>query len=127
MPFDFKFCPTFLSCLNEIYKSYLRSKEHIHKQIILIAQELLGNLYPGFGEHSVRKARIGLPEYRIGKSRALRFIYLFIEKKNTLVSIHIYKKGKIKQERKIKDAVKSNLKNILDELNNNECTTTTCL
>jgi len=54
-------------------------------------------------------------------NRGLRFIYLFVEEKGKLVSLHIYKKGYKQEHKKVKE-IKTNLRKILEELKNSECT-----
>jgi len=78
---------------------------------------------PRFGGLILKKERIGLKAYKIGKSGGLRFIYLIIEEKRRLISLHIYNKGYKQEHKKVKE-IKSNLKKILKELKSNECTNT---
>lgn len=81
-----------------------------------------GNIYPGFGEITVRKVRIPLPEYRLSSSKGLRLIFLVSKEKNCIVPISIYKKGAFKREYQVKKRIKDNLKEILKEIDLSQCT-----
>lgn len=121
MSHENRFCPTFLIRYSNIVSSFLKSKDHIRKEVLNILKNRLGNLIPGFGESVLKKERIGLKAYGTGKSGGLRFVYLFLEEKGRLVSLHIYNKKGYKQEHKKLKEIKTNLKKILEELKNNEC------
>jgi hypothetical protein len=73
--------------------------------------EKTGDRYPGFGDDLiVRKQRIGLPEYKLGRSRGLRVICLFLVHKGKKVPLVIYQKSKAGQENKVKQLIITRLK-----------------
>jgi len=74
-----------------------------------------GDPYPGFG-HTVRKLRLPLKAYSIGKSKGLRLVYMVLQAKETIVPLYIYKKGHPPQETDIRDGIRSAMKAILAEL-----------
>jgi hypothetical protein len=117
-----QYCPTFLACYNNIISSFSKSKDYIKEEITRILKNKLGKTIPGFGEFVLKKERIGLKAYRIGKSGGLRFIYLFLKEKIRLIPIYLYKKGEHKKEHNVTKEITANLKKILEELKSNGCT-----
>lgn len=120
MPHENRFCPTFLALFENIISLFPKSKEDIKKDILIALKNRLGDSIPRFPGYTLKKQRIGLKAYNEGKSKGLRFIFLFLEEKTSLIPIHLYKKG-YKQEHKIVKKIRTNLKKILDELKNKEC------
>lgn len=121
MQYSFKFCPTILLKIEAIISTYPKSEKHIKRNLVDQANDLCGDRYPGFSPHVIKKVRIGIPEYRIGKSGGLRYIYFVNCEKAIIAPIHLYKKGKIKEEKKIKKQIKQNLSSILTELQKGMC------
>ncbi len=121
MPLKFRFCPTFKNVLNNLLESYSKSKEDIVNLILALADNLLGDRYPRFNEFIVKKYRIGLKKYSIGKRYGLRFIYLILKEKDKIIPLYIYKKGDFKKENDIKEVVKTTLASILEELDTSQC------
>jgi len=106
-----------------LLESYLRSEKGIQELIFsLQTNPNRGNIYPGFGELTIRKLRIPLPEYRLSSSKGLRFIFLVSKDKNCIVPISIYKKGAFKREYQVKERIKDNLNKILKEIDSSQCT-----
>ncbi len=66
----------------------------------------------------VKKERIGLPEYNIGKSNGLRVIILHVLTKDTVVCLSLYYKKEHRSEEEVRSNVKSQLKDVLEELKN---------
>jgi len=123
MPFKFLFCPTFKSEFEKILGTYPKSEERIQEVISSLQNNPnQGNIYPGFGEITIRKVRIPLSEYKLSSSKGLRFIFLVSKEKNCLVPLCIYKKGAFKREQQVKEQIKNNLKNILKEIDLDQCT-----
>lgn len=75
-----------------------------------------GDAYPGITSLLVKKTRIPLKAYNIGKRNGLRLTYLILHEKLKVIPIHIYKKGDLKNEADVKKAVEKNLDSILEEL-----------
>ncbi|MGA8828620.1 MAG: hypothetical protein ACLPRH_08440 [Syntrophobacteraceae bacterium] len=75
-----------------------------------------GDSYPGFGLFKVSKIRIGLKEYKLAANKGLRLIFLFLEEKQKVVPLVIYKKGSVGAERDVKKLIIKTLKETLDEL-----------
>ena len=74
-----------------------------------------GDLYPGL-KVQVRKLRLPLKAYRIGKSKGLRLIYMVLPDKQCLLPVYIYKKGHPQQESDVRDNIRVALRAILTEL-----------
>ena len=121
MPLEISFCPTFKALFEKTIASFIKSRKDVSESINSLKSGPTGNTYPGFKEHVVKKIRIALKEYKIGKRKGLRFIYLYLKDKNKLIPLFIYKKGVFKNENKIKEKIKHVLPKILIELKNGEC------
>jgi len=108
---------SFQKHLKEIFKKFPRSKKRITNEIENLAQNpLQGDSYPGFGELEVRKIRMSLSEYNIGKSKGLRFIYLYLILKNKIIPLAIYQKNKFAAEDEIKRMLIDRIKEIAQEI-----------
>lgn len=119
MPLRVQRTATFNKLLKKILKPYPRSKQTIQKFIDdkLVLNPTQGDKYPGFGsEIIVRKVRIGLSEYKIGKSNGLRLLYLLLVERQLIIPLTIYKKMGFKGEGEVKADVRKALKNVLMEL-----------
>lgn len=75
-----------------------------------------GDAYPGFGSLSVRKTRLPMKEYNIGKSKGLRLIFLVHEEKSAVLPIIIYRKNQFPNEKEVLKAIKRALTAILQEI-----------
>lgn len=75
-----------------------------------------GDVYPGFAPLSVRKLRLGLPEYRIGQRRGLRLLFLTVPDRNKVIPLAIYRKKLFTKESDVKDLVKGALRALEHEL-----------
>lgn len=122
MPLNFSFCPTFKSTLATILKSYPKSEKEVIESILSLKDKPLGDRYPGFKDFTIKKIRIALKAYKIGKRGGLRFIYLLLIDKNKVIPLYIYKKGIFKRESYVKEQIKEKLENILKELESGKCT-----
>jgi len=124
MSFELLCCPTFKSQFEEILATFPKSAASINKHL----SELQNNpryrdtdLYPGFGQLIVIKARISLSEYKFSAREGLRFIFLVNREKNVIVPILIFKKGEFKKEHQVISKVKENLKMLLAEIETGKC------
>lgn len=106
----------FIKALKTLSKKYPNSKKRIRKTVDSLKKDPeQGVLYPGFGNLFVRKMRIRLPEYKIGKSNGLRLLHLFIKDKGKVVPLVIYAKKSIGSEKTVRDLIVSALKEIVHE------------
>lgn len=107
------FTPFFEKELKGILKKFPKAQRRITSEIDSL-DEKAGDRYPGFGDNLiVRKQRIGLPEYKLSKSRGLRVICLFLVHKGKKVPLVIYQKSKAGQESKVKQLVIARLKEMV--------------
>ena len=98
---------SFTKRLKKLTRKYSRSSQHITNTIDSLTKDpTQGDSYPGFGDLTVRKLRIGLPEYKLGKSNGLRLLHLFIEKKKLIIPLTIYAKKVLVKSRKFKKKLK---------------------
>ena len=105
--------PAFEKELKGILKKFPKSQGKIKFEIDSL-DEKAGDRYPGLGNDLiVRKQRIGLPEYKMSKSRGLRLICLFLVHKGKKVPLVIYQKSKAGQESKVKQLVIARLKEMV--------------
>ena len=108
----------FQNKFNKTLKKYKKSQNRIQEEINS-TDSTDGDVIPGLrlgDELRLRKVRIRLPEYKTGKSRSLRFIFLFIQPKDTIVPVTIYKKGTYANEQKAIKEIKKSLKEALKEI-----------
>ncbi len=108
----------FQNKFNKTLKKYKKSQNRIQEEINS-TDSTDGDVIPGLrlgDELRLRKVRIRLPEYKTGKSGSLRFIFLFIQPKDTIVPVTIYKKGTYANEQKAIEEIKKSLKEVLKEI-----------
>lgn len=113
------FTDPFDKLFNKVLKPWPKSWHQVREFITHFLPENpgLGDKYPGFGpDTDVRKIRIGLDHYRIGKRNGLRLIYLYLTRKNDLIPLFIYKKASVKAEHRIKAEAARALKSVLSEM-----------
>jgi hypothetical protein len=113
------FTDPFDKLFNKVLKPWPKSWQQVREFIAHFLPENPGpgDKYPGFGpDTDVRKIRIGLDHYRIGKRNGLRLIYLHLPQKDRIVPLFIYKKASIKAEQRIKAETARMLKIILLEI-----------
>ena len=97
--------------LKIIFKKYPRAQNSISLQIDnLTKNPLQGDSYPGFGELEVRKIRISIPEYKIGKSKGLWLIFLNLKDKQKIIPLAVYQKNSIAAENEIRNQIVESLK-----------------
>ena len=117
MQYDVIRTDTFLRAFKSAHKKFPKSVGQTDKFIDnLEKKNFPGDVYPGFAPRLVKKARLSLKAYNIGKRKGLRLTYLVIHEKFKIIPIHIYKKDKYKEEAEVKAAIKANIESILEEL-----------
>ena len=115
--FNINYPKSFQKHLKTIFKKFPRSKKRITRLIENLAQNpVQGDMYPGFGDLEVRKIRLSLSEYNIGKSKGLRLIYLFLVLGNKIIPLAIYQKNKFAAEDEIKRMLIDRIKEIAHEI-----------
>lgn len=109
--------PCFANQLERLLVGFIKSSERVQKYIQSITiNPLQGDRIPGFGSLHLRKLRIPLKEYNIGKSGGLRFIFMVNDTNKWVLPIALYFKGDYKTENSVQAMVRENLKSILDSL-----------
>ncbi len=102
--------------LKKLIKKYKNSAKNINKDIdSIVKKPIQGDRIPRFGELHLRKLRIPLKEYKIGKSGGLRLIYLLNITENWIIMIAVYSKTDYKSEHSVQTMIKENLKSIKEE------------
>ena len=110
------FCPTFQNEFDRTLKPYSKNREHVKNDILALRQNpFAGDAYPGFSPFHIRKIRFALKTYRLSKRNGLRFIYLVIAETESIIPLHIYKKGEYKKEQDVLRRIKQNVKRIIEE------------
>lgn len=105
----------FLASQKKALKKYALSEKHVQETIDSLENDpYQGDAWPGFSGHSVRKMRIGLPEYNVSPRQGLRFIYYHSENKDVVFPIILKQKGTY-NERDLKREVAKILKDFLAE------------
>ena len=117
MPFLVHRLPCFERQLKASIKKHPNSLSHVNKVINgLGANQQQGDVYPGFSPLSVRKMRIGLPGYSIGKRSGLRLLYLTVPAKKKVIPLAIYRKTLFSSEQDVKKRIYEALKALENEL-----------
>ncbi len=107
---------SFRSKLEAIFKKYPFAQKDIERLLAeLISNPLVGDVIPGFSQNQVRKIRIPLKKYGIGKSKGLRLIFLVNPVGKKITKLHIYAKMQYKGEAEVIASVKNALKELLGE------------
>jgi hypothetical protein len=101
--------------LKDIYLKYSRAKDHIESVINNLTPQH-GDNCTGYGGNQIRKLRIGLKSYKIGKSGGLRLLFLVLPPKVWIIPINIYSKVGFRSEEKVKSETKEALKQVLKEI-----------
>lgn len=103
--------------LKELLDTYSKSKKDIESDIAdIITTPIQGDRVPGFSTLHVRKTRLPLKEYDIGKRGGLRLVYMVNDELKWILMIAIYSKKGYKKESVVQRMVKDNLKSILSSL-----------
>ena len=119
MPFTVKRLACFERQVKRVLKKHSNSTKHVNDVITGLADKPnQGDVYPGFNPVSVRKMRIGLPEYRIGKRGGLRLVFLTVPIKKKIIPLAIYRKKLFSSEQDVRMRIQESLKAITDELSN---------
>lgn len=114
MTFDINVPPCFTHLLENLLKKFPKSKIEINEAINSLKDNpFQGDRVPGFGKTHLRKLRISLKEYNIGKRGGLRVLFLIDELNKSIVLIAVYYKGEHKSESSTLKLIKNNLKSIL--------------
>ena len=121
MPLNLRFCPTFITSLKQLFRKYPKCQGEVLDVILQQKVAPGGDFYPGFNRHIIRKLRIGLPSYRLGKRSGARFVYLLLKEKALIIPIIIYKKGRLGKEKKVIKKIKATLPALLTELQERSC------
>lgn len=101
--------------LRKLFKKYPNSQHHTEQQLNKLQRTpRRGDKFPGFGGMQVRKWRIAVPTYRMGKSNGFRLVFVVGPRK--VLPLLIYKKGDLSEQEIIKSARQA-LKDVLQELN----------
>lgn len=108
----------FTNQLNSILQSFPKEENNILRTIDSIKKNpvLPGKRIQGWGELHLRKMRIGLKAYNIGKSGGLRLIWLLNEKFKWIIMIAIYEKRDFTSENKLQEMLKRNVNEIKTSL-----------
>ena len=111
---------SFLRVLEKCLKNYPQSKQEIEDYIRkgFAADVDNGDPCTGYGGAAVRKLRIPLKKYRLGKGHGLRLLYLVeqTEKGQSVLPFFMYKKGFFSKEVHAMADAKKALKEPLQEL-----------
>ncbi|MEN8134141.1 MAG: hypothetical protein ABFS18_01215 [Thermodesulfobacteriota bacterium] len=117
MPCELRRFRAFERQLHTIFKIFPNSQKHIENNISKLSKKPRnGDRYPGFGELEIRKLRIPLKAYNIGKSKGLRIITIYVPEKNIIAPLVIYKKGNHGSEKDVKSLIMSTIKEVKEEL-----------
>lgn len=113
MSLEVKRTKAFENSAKKVFKLYPLSQKALNKAIDdLPITHLLGDIYPAIVPQ-VRKLRLPLKEYRIGKSGGARIIYA--SGKRFILPVMLYYKGQYGQEVSVKKAIIEQLRNVLLE------------
>lgn len=100
--------------LSHVIKKFSKSKNNINKIINSLAiKTSQGDRIPGFKDAHLRKMRIALKEYNIGKRGGLRLIYLVDTSNEWVLPVTIYCKNDHRDESDIIQLTKVSLNAIL--------------
>ena len=101
----------FIRQLDKLIKKYKRSEEDLQKHINSIAiNPIRGDRVPRFQGVHIRKLRIPLKEYKLGKSSGIRVIYMVDITYKWILMVAIYSKKDNNSEKAIQSMIKDNLK-----------------
>jgi len=76
-----------------------------------------GDVFPSFQRITIRKVRLPLKAYGIGKSGGLRLLFFVYPDKMKLVPLFLYVKGQFADEKKVRQAANKTIQNVVKELN----------
>lgn len=107
------FPPAFEKHLSDVLKKFPKAEKQICDDIRSLTRSLKGFLFPGFGDHQVRKLRIPVKAYNISKQKGLRLIYAV--KGNRVIPLYIYHKANYKREDKVIAEIKAALKELINK------------
>jgi len=109
--------PPFTSQLEDILKKFTNSKKDIENEINNLSNNpLQGERVVGLGQLHVRKLRLPVKKYNIGKSKGLRVIFMVNEDKYKLFMICIYFKGDYQSEQQVISLIKNTLRKHIQAL-----------
>jgi len=113
MALEIEFLPPFEKHLSNVLKKFPKAEKQICDDIRSLTRNQEGFLFPGFGDHQVRKLRIPVKAYKISKQKGLRLIYAV--KGNRVIPLYIYHKANYKCEDKVIAEIKAALKEFINE------------
>jgi len=117
-PYEVTRLHSFESQLKKIIRKFQNSEDDIEKYINSLSKNHQQGDQIQMGTHHVRKIRIPLKAYKVGKSGGLRLIVLIKENSKKVVPIAIFHKGDINKDGEAKTLIREQLKEILKELDN---------
>lgn len=120
MPFSEISRPDCFTCqLDKLIKKYKNSKEELEKHIkSIVTNPIQGDRILRFQGLHIRKLRMPLKEYKLGKSGGVRVIYMVDTTHKWVLMIAIYSKKSNNSEKAIQTMIKDNLKSIDTEQKN---------
>jgi len=93
---------SFRKSLKEIFKKYPNSRNDIEAELDKLKKNpLKGEIIPGFTSYQLRKIRLPLKKYKIGKRKGLRVICLVNVQEKKITLLHIYSKMQYKNEEEV--------------------------
>jgi len=108
---------SFRKSLKEIFKKYPNSRNDIEAELDKLKKNpLKGEIIPGLTSYQLRKIRLPLKKYKIGKRKGLRVICLVNVQEKKITLLHIYSKMQYKNEEEVIKKVKEALKELKGEL-----------
>jgi len=111
--------PCYSNQLKKLLKTYPKSEAEIKKEVDSVKEDPMQGLpYQGMSVSGLRKKRIALKKYKVGKSGGLRFIFLVSKKRMDITRIAIYQEKDYGSEGAIKRMIRENIKAILREIDN---------
>lgn len=116
MPLDLRWTKAFQNAFSRALSSYPLAADDVKCAIreLTTAPER-GAIIPGLAA-TLRKLRIPLKRYSIGKSHGLRLLYIVRNQPAAVIPVYIYKKGRPQKESDVRENVRGALKAVHDEL-----------
>ena len=114
MPCEVLFAPSFRSCARSVFKVYPKSETATVDFIGgLAAAPIQGSQLGGYTGYNLRKARLKLKAYQMGKSKGLRLIFLLVPDKQRVLPVALWKKGQPQSETAVIALINSQLAKVL--------------
>jgi hypothetical protein len=114
MSFEVVRTDSFDKDVKSIVRNYPKSRRSIERSINSLAGHPgQGDEYPGFGPFQIRKVRMPLKEYNIGKSNGLRLIFLVLNHSKRIIPVTLYKKNEVRAEIQVRLLIRDRLRELL--------------